>query len=309
MKNDQKIVPNLWFDGKAKEAVEFYISVFENSKINTTTRYLEAGQEFHQQEPGSVMTMDFTVEGFRMVALNGGPYFQLNPSISFFVFCKSENEAENLWHKLIAGGKELMPLESYDWSPKYGWLEDEFGVNWQLMLDSEYTGKQKIVPSLFFTGSSRGKAEEAVNYYTSVFKNTSVEGILKYGSENSYAEGTVMHSQFQLENQVFMAMDSGVENDFPFNEAISLVVNCKDQEEIDYYWNKLTEGGDPAAQQCGWLKDKFGISWQIVPEGMEELLNNPDKEKANRGMAAVFQMKKFDLAMLKKAIDDKMPSS
>lgn len=110
--------------------------------------------------------------------------------------------------------------------------------------------------------------------------------------------GAVKHAQFQIRGETFMAMDSGVKNDFPFTEAISFIVQCKDQQEIDKYWELLTEGGDPQAQQCGWLKDKFGVSWQVSPIGMENLLNNPDKEKANRTMEAMLKMKKIDLQAL-----------
>lgn len=171
------------------------------------------------------------------------------------------------------------------------------------MLEEQESTNQKIVPLFFFTGKSQGKAEEAIKYYTSIFKDSNLQKILHYGEENSYAKGTVKHAQFLLESQTFMAMDSGVENKFPFNEAVSFIITCKDQEEIDYYWEKLSAGGDPTAQQCGWLKDKFGISWQVVPEGMEKLLNNPDKEKANKGMQAVMRMKKFNLNALREAVN------
>lgn len=116
---------------------------------------------------------------------------------------------------------------------------------------------------------------------------------------NEYALGSVKFAQFELEGETFMAMDSGMENDFPFNEAISFIVNCKDQKEIDRYWEKLTAGGDAQAQQCGWLKDKFGISWQVVPEEIGKIMNNPDKEKTNRAIEALLKMKKIDLEILK----------
>ncbi len=112
-----------------------------------------------------------------------------------------------------------------------------------------------------------------------------------------------MHSLHWKIKPLWQWTASGMENDFPFSEAISFMVNCKDQKEIDHYWNKLTAGGDPAAQQCGWLKDEFGVSWQVAPEGMNEILNNPDKEKANRIMKAVLKMKKFDLEELNLATE------
>ena len=304
MKNmKQKIVPFLWFDTRAEEAANFYISIFKNSGINSITRFPGAGKEIHKKETGSVMTVDFDLENFRMVALNGGPEFNFNSSISFFVLFDDAAELDRVWNALLKEGDLLMPLDQYDWSSRYGWLKDRFGVNWQLMLEEKRSTPEAIVPMIFFTGKNQGKAEEAVNYYTSIFQNSNIEGILRYGDENPFAKGHVMHSQFTLENQTFMAMDSGMENDFPFTEAISFMVNCKNQQEIDYYWNKLSEGGDPAAQQCGWLKDKFGVSWQVAPEGINKILNNPDKEKANRVMDAVLKMKKFDLEELNRAAE------
>lgn len=298
----QKIVPNLWFDTEAEEAVKFYTSIFKNSRINTITRYPEVGQEIHKKEAGSIMTIDFELEGYQLLALNGGPHFKFNPSISLFVTCRDEAEINGLWKNLFEGGEALLPLDSYDWSSRYGWLQDRYGLHWQLMInDNSEDPAQNICPLLFFTGDSHGEAGLAIKFYTSVFENSKINGILKYEKEdnNDYALGAVKHAQFQLRGETFMAMDSGMENDFPFNEAISFIVQCKDQQEIDKYWEQLTEGGDSQAQQCGWLKDKFGISWQIVPVGMGKLLNNPDKETANHAMEAMLKMQKIDLQALK----------
>ncbi|UZH55238.1 VOC family protein [Salinimicrobium tongyeongense] len=300
-KREQKIIPNLWFDTEAGEAVKFYTSLFKDSKIHSQTQYSEAGQEIHQKEPGSVMTVAFELEGYQLLALNGGPPFKFNPSISLFVVCDNEEEINRLWNALFEGGEVLLPLDSYDWSERYGWLQDRYGLNWQLMLkDREYHPEQKICPLLFFTGARHKKAEEAVKFYTSVFENSAIEGIQKYEKDdnNNYALGGVKHAQFQLFEETFMAMDSGMENDFPFNEAISFIIQCKDQQEIDRYWELLTKGGDPQAQQCGWLKDKFGISWQVVPYGMEKLLNDPDRQKVKRAMEAMMKMKKIEVHQL-----------
>ncbi len=300
----QKIIPHLWFDNEKKsveKVVEFYKTVFKNVEIKNISRYGKAGQEIHKQKPGSVLTVNFSIENYEFVGLNGGDYFQLNPSVSFFVLCNAEKEIEDFWAKLKKNGKVLIPLDNYEWSPKYGWVEDKFGVNWQLMLEESQNTKEKIVPSFFFTGNSHGRAEEAINFYTSVFKNSQIEGILKYTKEdkNDYAFGTVKHGQFQLEGQTFMAMASGVENDFPFNEAISFIIDCQTQKEIDYYWNKLST--IPEAEQCGWLKDKFGISWQVVPSTLlNKMLQDPDNEKRERAIASFMQMKKFDIQQLKK---------
>ncbi len=166
----QKIIPFLWFDTKGEEAANFYTSLFKNSGINSITRFPGAGKEIHKKETGSVMTVDFNLENYRMVALNGGPDFQFNPSISFFALYDDIKELERVWERLLDGGSAMMPLDTYDLSKKYGWLKDRFGVNWQLMLEEEHSSQDTIVPMIFFTGKNQGKAEEAISYYNSIFK-------------------------------------------------------------------------------------------------------------------------------------------
>ncbi len=158
---------------------------------------------------------------------------------------------------------------------------------------------QPIVPCLWFDS----QAEEAAQYYTGIFKNSKITAITRYsevGHEiHGRPPGSVMTVEFELNGQSFTALNGGPV--FTFNEAISFQIMCADQKEVDYYWNKLTQGGDPTAQQCGWLKDRFGVSWQVVPTGMVEMLNHPDREKADRAMEAMLQMKKLDLAALEEA--------
>jgi len=160
---------------------------------------------------------------------------------------------------------------------------------------------QKITPHLWFAH----EAEEAVAYYTSIFKNSKIGSISRYGEAgheiHGMEAGTVMSIEFKLEGMQFAALNGGPA--FRFNEAISLIVNCETQEEVDYYWEKLGEGGDPEAQQCGWLKDKYGLSWQITPVGAVEMLNDPDHEKSERAMEAVLKMKKLDVAEIRAAFD------
>lgn len=162
---------------------------------------------------------------------------------------------------------------------------------------------QKIIPHLWFVGN----AEEAVNYYTSIFKNSNIGRISRYGSEGQEitkkAPGEVLTIEFELEGKPFIALNGSDEN-FKFNESVSFLVNCKDQKEIDYYWDKLTEGGDPKAQQCGWLKDKFGLSWQINSPELSTMIADKDSEKVDRVMKAMFPMKKLNIAELKKAYQE-----
>jgi predicted 3-demethylubiquinone-9 3-methyltransferase (glyoxalase superfamily) len=152
---------------------------------------------------------------------------------------------------------------------------------------------QKITPFLWFDD----RAEEAMNFYVAVFKNSKIEGVTRYGDTGPGPTGSVMTASFELEGQQFTALNGGPH--FKFTEAVSFVVNCATQEEVDEFWDKLSEGGQ--TQQCGWLKDKFGLSWQIVPSVLIELINDPDPEKSRRVMAAMLQMTKIDIAKLRQA--------
>ncbi len=192
-----------------------------------------------------------------------------------------------------------MELGEYPFSERYGWVQDRYGLSWQVMFMSGHT-TQMITPTLMFVGKQSGKAEEAINFYATVFHNAKVGDALRYGKgEEPDKAGTIKHAAFTLEGQEFAAMDSAREHDFAFNEAISLIVHCEMQEEIDYYWGKLS--ADPKAEQCGWLKDKYGVSWQIVPTIMDEMLRDKDEERLARVTEAFLKMKKFDIEVLVKA--------
>lgn len=162
---------------------------------------------------------------------------------------------------------------------------------------------QKITPFLWFNDN----AEEAVNFYTSIFKDSKIESVSRYDEAGAAAsgrlKGSVMTASFQLNGQEFIALNGGPH--FKFTEAISFLVNCETQEEVDYYWEKLAGGGDERAQRCGWLKDKFGVSWQIVPTIVTRFLQDKDAEKSQRAMQAVLQMKKIDIEALKRAYEGK----
>ena len=298
MKN---INPFLWFNNNAEEAIGFYTSIFRDSKIKTTTRYSEESSKVAGMPKDSVMTISFDLFDQPFVAINGGPAFKFNPSVSFFINCKTEQEVEDLWNKLSDGGKILMALDKYPFSEKYGWLEDKFGVSWQIII-STGTIEQTIVPSLMFTRNVNGKAEEAINFYTSVFNDAESGSIFRYeAGQKPDEESSVAYADFTLEGQKFAAMDGGHIHDFTFNESISFVVNCDNQKEINHFWDKLSEGGDPKAQMCGWLKDKYGLSWQIVPTVLGELLSSKEPGKSQRVMQKVLQMKKLNIDTLKEA--------
>jgi predicted 3-demethylubiquinone-9 3-methyltransferase (glyoxalase superfamily) len=207
-----------------------------------------------------------------------------------------------LWRELSKGGTVLMELAEYPFSEKYGWVQDKYGLSWQVMFMGDREIKQRTIPTLMFVENQYGKAEEAINFYASVFDNARVGDILRYSKgEEPDKEGTVKHASFMLEGQEFAAMDSARVHNFAFNEAISFMVHCETQKEIDYYWGKLS--ADPNAEQCGWLKDKYGLSWQIVPNLMDEMLKDNDKNKIARVTEAFLQMKKLDIAKLKTAYE------
>lgn len=163
------------------------------------------------------------------------------------------------------------------------------------------TTTEKIIANLWFDN----QAEEAVHFYTSVFKNSKIGSIARYGNEgfeiHGRPAGSVMTIEFWLNGQSFVALNGGPV--FKFTEAVSFIITCDDQEEVDYYWNKLTDGGDETAQVCGWLKDKFGLSWQVVPKILQELMKDATPGKAGKAMTAMMQMKKIDIENLRKAAD------
>jgi predicted 3-demethylubiquinone-9 3-methyltransferase (glyoxalase superfamily)/uncharacterized protein YndB with AHSA1/START domain len=297
MSKAQKITPYLWFDSQAEAAAELYTSVFPNSKI------------IHTQEQGDAVQMiQLSLSGQAFTAFNGGPMFSFNPSISFYVVCESETEIDLAWEKLIDGGKALMPLNKYDWSEKYGWLEDRYGISWQLTLGKIEEVGQKISPVFMFTGDQHGNAEKAIKTYTEIFDNSGINLIARYEEgEGDPALGTIKHAQFRIADFIGMAMDSSHMHGFSFNESISFVVSCQTQEEVDYFWEKLTaDGGEE--MMCAWLKDKYGIVWQIVPVQLMALLSDPDPERAQRAIGAMMQMRKIDIAELQRAANGEGPT-
>ena len=293
--NMEKITPHLWFDNNAEEAANFYTSIFKNSKIKNVTT-------LHNTPSGTVEIFTIELLGQEFTLISAGPLFKFNPSVSFLVVCNTKEEVDELWGNLSNGGMALMELGEYPFSEKYGWVQDKYGLSWQMIYMGDRKIKQRIIPTLLFVGKQYGKAEEAMNFYASVFENARVGDILHYSKgEEPDKEGTVKHSSFILEGQEFAAMDSARDHNFEFNEAISFMVHSETQEEIDSYWAKLS--AYPEAEQCGWLKDKYGLSWQIVPNLTDEMLKDNDEKKIERVTEAFLQMKKLDIAKLKEAYE------
>lgn len=296
----QKIVPHLWFDTQAGEAADFYCRIFPNSEV--TSRVV-----LHDTPSGDAEQLAFNLNGYEFMAISAGPYFTLNPSISFMVNFDPASDPDALahldalWNELSNGGTVLMELGEYSFSQHYGWVQDRYGVSWQLML-SDPTGDPRpfILPSLLFTGDVAGRAEEALNTYATVFGNSQLGTVAYYpaGMDPEKA-GSLMFGEVQLEGQWFTAMDSATDHKFAFNEAISLMVLCESQAEIDEYWAKLS--AVPEAEQCGWLKDQFGVSWQIAPARLGAMMSEGTPEQIARVTAAFLPMKKFDIATLEAA--------
>ncbi len=296
----QKIIPHLWFDTEAKEAADFYVQTFKDSKILNHS-------VINSTPSGDCDILTFSIMGHTFMAISAGPLFKINPSISFMVACDSVEEVERLWGILADGGEVLMGLETYPFSKKYGWLNDKYGVSWQIMHSSD-NSIQTVTPSLMFAGTQAGNARKAMELYMSVFENSGpMEG---EGHISEYGEGMepnkpdmLNYARFKLEGQEFVVMDSAMEHAFNFNEAVSLLVNCDNQGEIDRLSNAMSVV--PEAEQCGWLKDKFGVSWQMSPTVMHSMLATSDEEAKNRVTQAFLEMKRFDIEKLKEAFEGK----
>jgi predicted 3-demethylubiquinone-9 3-methyltransferase (glyoxalase superfamily) len=267
------LYPCLWFDGQIKEATQFYCSLFPNSKIVAENNIITK----------------FEIEGTTVKLLNGGAIFKKNPSISFYVKCETLEEINTLWTSLSDGGKVMMALNKYPWAEQYGWVEDKYGMTWQLSIKKRMEGEQKIILSFLFTNDVFGKADEAIKHYASIFTDSKIMYTDYYKPEEAPFAGKLKFGSFQLNNQQLAAMDGPGNHQFQFNEGLSFIVECNGQEEVDYFWDKLSEGGHEG--QCGWLKDKFGVSWQIIPNELNKLMSDP--ATAEKARAAFMKMRKF----------------
>ena len=295
----QIITPFFWHDGQAAAAARFHAEVF-GGRVIDEARYTEAGHDVHGQSDGEVMVAECDILGYRLIGLNGGPAFRPSPAISLFVQLPDRDEAERIWTALSDGGTALMPFDAYDWSPAYGWCNDRYGVSWQIMFDAEGTATQPVTPMLAFTGAVTGRAAEALGFYASVFPGSAVEMTVPYPAGASEPAGSIVQGRAVLAGGRMIAMDAGRNHDFGFDEGVSLVVNCADQAEVDHYWDRFVEGGGSHGR-CGWLKDRFGVSWQVVPKPVTDILAGPDRKAASRAMDAVMGMEKIDIATVLRA--------
>ena len=281
---DQVITPAIWCDGTADEAAQFYTDVFRDASIA-------------EQVPGLAATV--SIHGFKLSLINGGNQYAPNPSISCILnfdplLFGGEEQAraylDELYKRLSTGGV-LMELGEYPFSPRYAWVRDRFGMTWQLMLtDPDGDPRPFVIPSFMFGGTNHAHAEEATNAWIALFDNARRGALYRYEEGGPLDAGTVMFTDFTLRGTWMAATDSGTFHDFTFTPGVSMIVSCRDQEEIDRYWAGLS--AVPEAERCGWCVDRWGVSWQIVPHNIAELM----ADAATRDK--ILHMGKIDLTKL-----------
>ena len=281
---DQLITPAIWCDGTADEAARFYADVFRAGSIV-------------EQVPGLAATV--SIHGFRLSLMSGDDQDAPNPSISCILnfdplLFGGEEQAraylDELYERLSTGGV-LMELGEYPFSPRYAWVRDRFGMTWQLMLtDPAGEPRPFILPSFMFGGTNHANAEEATEAWIALFDDSRRGALRRYEEGGPMEAGTVMFTDFTLRGTWMAAMDSGAFHDFTFTPGVSMIVSCRDQEEIDRYWSGLSAA--PQAERCGWCVDRWGVSWQVVPHNIAELM----ADAATR--ETILHMGKIDLAGL-----------
>ncbi|TDH38930.1 VOC family protein [Pseudohoeflea suaedae] len=295
----QKIAPFFWFDGQAEQVARFHTELFGGT-ITNISRYSEAGCDVHGQPAGQVMVASYEILGYRLHAINAGPIFKPSPALSLFVQMDNRSDVERIWKGLSEGGEVLMPLDSYEWSELFGWCNDRFGVSWEISLPMGGEDVRPVTPMLMFTGKVAGRAREALNFYADVFPDSQVELTNDYPEASGEPAGSINHGRARIAGTGLMAMDSAMDHKFGFDEGGSLTIGCHSQDEIDHYWERLVEGGGEHGP-CGWLKDRFGFSWQVVSTEVIALFSQPDKEAASRAMEAMMKMSRIDIAAAKAA--------
>lgn len=299
----QRIIPNIWCIRNADEVAAFYEYAFESVPggvtIRSVERYPQEGlHDFQQSLAGETLTITLEISGFRMMLINGGEEFHPTPALNFMLNFdplrgpEMEKVQSLVWDRLKEEGRVLMELGEYPFSDSYGWVEDRFGVSWQLIsTDPEGDPRPFIIPSLMFGGGVQNQAAIAQEHWVKIFPDSQLGARVKYPEPAGPAgEGALMFSEFQLAGQWFTAMDSGVEQHDSFTPGVSLLFEATGQEEVDQMWEALS--AVPEAEECGWLVDEFGVSWQIVPDTLEELLKQPGAFEKLMSMKKI-EMKDF----------------
>lgn len=289
-----KIVPNIWCDGHAEESAAFYASVLPNTTGAVLARYPDTGlPAFQQQMAGKPLTAEVVIDGYQVILINAGPEFPPNPSISLLLTFDPTRDPDatatldRVWAGLADGGEVLRPLGEYPFSPRYGWVRDRYGMTWQLILRADdQPPRPFVMGAMLFCGAAQNRAGPALELYTWLFDDAEV-GVRQTYPEASgaAAAGAVRYADFAVGEQWFAVMDAADTEDFSFTCGVSFQVNCADQAEIDRYWEVLSTV--PAAEQCGWCVDRFGVSWQVVPADMEAVMVTPEAYTAMLGMKKI----------------------
>lgn len=285
-----RLIPNLWFAGNAEEAGAFYAEAFPGAQVGSVQRYPTEGLlEFQQELAGKALTVDVELPDLRITLLNAGDEFRPNPAAGFLVmFSRAHHEdpsaaLDAVHAALMDGGTERMALGAYPFAPRYAWVEDRYGVSWQLMLVQEEVEQAGaagdphpfVLPALMFCGTAQNRCREAIDAYTAALPYSRWETRHEYPEQTGPAPaGAIMFSEATLAGQRISAMDSGVDQPFSFTEGVSLMITAHGQEELDRIWGALS--AVPEAEQCGWCKDRFGLSWQVIPDNLGELMQRPD---------------------------------
>ncbi|GAB3940783.1 VOC family protein [Corynebacterium tapiri] len=280
----QMITPTLWMNRTADEACDFYVQAFQSidvrAEVTGRLTYPDPHEYYLEEFAGKTRVKFLDIEGVSLGFINAADEHAVNPSISFILnFDPSRMQdasarLEKLWEVLIDGGQALMPLQQYPFSQLYGWVQDKYGVNWQLMLTNpEGDERPFVTPSLMFGNVNHGKAREAVDYYVETFPDSQL-GVRHFYTDESAAgtgvsteSGDVMYSDARIGGLWLSAMDSGVEHEFTFTAGNSLHVMAEDAEQAEQLHARLSH--DPAKDNYGWCEDQFGITWQIHHRGME----------------------------------------
>ncbi len=285
-----KIIPHLWFDKEAAEAVDFYTRILSDAKKNESCTIKDTPS-------GDAEVISFQLANLDMMAISGGPYFKLNESASLMISCKSKDDVQRLYDELSVGGAILMPLGEYFFNPYYVWLRDRFGLNWQLSWKEELEADYWIEHNFLFGGSACGRAEEALDFYATVIPNTHKGFVNRYNEGEAYdARAKINYGELVMEDRKMIFMDHGHGGDAEFTEAFSLMLICEDQDEVDFFTEKLS--AVPEAQMCGWVKDQFGISWQIVPKVLRDAYQFATDRQLAEIHQAILKMKKLDVAII-----------
>lgn len=285
----QPIIPHLWYDTEAKEAVAFYVDLF-GGKLDWTYTITDTPS-------GDSDLIQFQLGDMTLAAISAGPYFKLNESMSLMVNVASKDEVTRLYQALSEGGRVLMPLGEYPFSPYYVWLEDRFGLSWQLSYAPDLDNSYQFDICLLFSQDQVGLAQPMLDYYKDKLPQASVGQLSYYGEGEAAVEAAKLnYAELLVAGQKMIVMDHGYGGEASFNEAFSLMVYVDSQDELNFYYDLLS--AVPEAEMCGWVKDQFGISWQIVPRILMEAYDTASPEQIKAVNAAVMTMKRLDFATI-----------